>query len=126
MFYPTPYAVVHAWSHYDRLPYYTEKMIKRLGPWSGTEWDEYDDDAKDLIYLWNKHQVNPMTWLKFSAYSSKQMWSQKTKYFEFSYFKPVSDLLNITYAQDMDHARDFRHFGIKSHQNAARIIADQL
>lgn len=126
MFYPTPYAVVHAWSHYDRLPYYTEKLVKRLGPWSGTEWDEWDTDAKDLIYLWNRHDTNPKTWLKFSAYSSKQMWSQKTRYFEYSYFQDISDLLNIPNAPAIDMARDFRHFGIKSHQTAAKIIANGL
>ncbi len=124
--FPTPYAVVQIWSSWIRIPYYGDEICKRIGPWSGSIWDEYDKDAKTLFKLWNNSNQHALTEFYFTSYASKQFWSAKTKYAQGTYFKDVADFLNISFYAEQDLARDLIHYGNQTHKFAAEDIANQL
>ena len=62
---------------------------------------------------------------------AKQLWSNKTNYYEFSYFKCTSSLLDINYVHQFDNGRDeqiidniiMAHPGKETHYKAALKIA---
>jgi len=124
--YPVPYAVVQVWSSPIRIPYYSENLCKRVGPWSGSIWDEYDNSAKELFSLWNESETHTYNSLYFTALASHQLWSPITKYAQGSYFEDVSSFLNIPFYQEQDLARDLIHYGVETHRLAAENIALQL
>jgi hypothetical protein len=124
--YPTPYAIVQVWSSPSRMPYYAETICKRIGPWSGSIWDEYDTSAKKMFELWNESESHTYNSLYFTAEASKVFWSNKTRYAHGSYFNDVSEFMNISYYAEVDLARDLIHYGELTHRAAAEDIAAQI
>ena len=117
-----PYAVIQLWTDYSRLPYYDTDQIKRVGPWSGSKWDNYDNDMKSLYRIWNKNDIHAKTYFKFTATACKEFWSSKTLYYEASYFSETANALSCDFFPKIDDARDFIHSGFKTHKQAAEII----
>lgn len=124
--YGAPYAVIQVWSCYSRLPYYSEDSIKRIGPWSGSSWDNYDKDAKDLYNLWNKSEINAMTQFYFTALSSNNYWKNRCKYIEATFFKHVASLLKINHYEKLDNARDDVHCGEITNIAVAKDLQKKL
>lgn len=122
----TPYAVIQIWTDYSRLLYYDTDQIKRVGFWSGGRWDNYDRDMKSLYRIWNKNDIHAKTYFKFNASACKDFWSNKTKYYEASYFRETADILNCNFFPQLDDARDFIHSGSKTHFHAAEIIYENF
>ncbi len=122
----TPYAVIQLWTEYSRLLFYDTFEVKRVGFWSGGRWDDYNKDMKKLYQIWNKHDVHPSTFFKFEAMAAKDFWSNKTRYYQGSFFESTARVLNIDHFDKIDDARDFIHFGPKSHCQAAITIFNNI
>jgi len=117
-----PYAVVQVWTAFERFLYYEDDQVKRVGAWSGGKWDGYDKDMEKLFYLWNKNSTHSEMFCEFENMACKDFWSNKTHYFEASYFEGTAKLLNCLHIPKLDDARDFEHSGVKTHKNGARLI----
>lgn len=124
--YPTPKGVVQLWSGWNRLPYYSETICKRIGPWSGSEWDEYDYRARQFYELFNESERHVATTFYFDAYACESFWRSKTRYAHGSYFEPVAAFMNIDFYPGLDWGRDMIHYGHVTHKMVAENIAKQL
>lgn len=124
--YPTPYAVIQLWSNYNRIPYYGDQKCKRIGPWSGSHWDDYDTDAVKLFALWNLEKTHSQTEFAMTSYASRHFWSSKTKYVDGSFFEHVAAELNQPHYQIIDYARDGMHGGFNTHSQAAFDLYQKL
>jgi hypothetical protein len=102
--------------------YYTDNEIKRVGFWSGSKWDNYNSDMKKLYYIWNKNSIHSKTFFEFESKACKEFWKSKTTYYQASYFRETSELINCDYFEKLDDARDFIHSGSLTHKKAAEII----
>lgn len=123
---PTPYAVVQVWSDISRLPYYENDKVSRIGYWSGSKWDNFNNKFKQLFEIWNGNDTNSQAHMYFTALACEQFWKSKTKYAHASFFKETANLLNIPQLHNMDSARDFLHYGTLSQRAAAQIIENML
>lgn len=117
-----PHTVIQLWTDYGRLLYYTDDKINRLGSWSGSHWDNYNNDMKALYKIWNKNLVHSQQFFKFEALACENFWSSKTNYYQASYFEETANLLHCDFFPKLDVARDFIHFGKLTHKNAAKVI----
>jgi len=117
-----PYAVIQLWTDYSRFLYYDVDQIKRIGVWSGSKWDNYDRDMKSLYRIWNKNNIHASTFFKYEATACKEFWSNKTNYYEGSYFKETAEIVNCDFFSQLDDARDLIHSGPITHKTAAGII----
>jgi hypothetical protein len=117
-----PYAAIQLWTDYGRMLYYTDTEIKRIGFWSGSKWDNYNNDMKRLYYIWNKNSTHSKTFFEFESKACKEFWKSKTKYYQASYFKETSASIDCDYFEKLDDARDFIHSGSLTHKKAAEII----
>lgn len=122
----SPYAIIQIWTDISRLPYYEKSQIKRVGFWSGGRWDNYDKDMKVLFNIWNKNTIHAETFFKFEATACKDFWSNKTYYYEASYFHNTATLINCLHLDKFDDARDFIHYGSITHQKAAEKIYENF
>lgn len=116
--YPTPQAVVHLWTDYDRSTYFKKQEIINGGPWN-MKLGDYTD-------AWTQNPYNTKTHAVFASKISKQMWQEKTKYYEASFFRKTAELIECDYIDFNADARDFMHPGIDSIYNAAVKIAENL
>jgi hypothetical protein len=119
-----PYAVIQLWTDFGRMPYYTEDEIKRIGPWSGGRWDNYDSDMKSLYHLWNKNTVHSRTFFEFESKACNEFWKNKTNYYQGSFFKETAEISSCDYFEKLDDARDFIHSGFLTHKRAAEVICE--
>lgn len=117
-----PYAVIQLWTDHGRLLYYDYDEIKRVGFWSGGRWDNFNKDMKTLYQIWNQNGLHSEMFFKNEALASRLFWSSKTRYFEASFFPETAKLLNIDTFEKLDDARDFIHFGPKTHKKVAEVI----
>jgi hypothetical protein len=116
--YPNPKAVVYGWSSQYRCPFYTKNEVIHCGNWL--------KDSKKMGESWNSNEEHPAVNLKLSSIISKEMWNNRTKYYEFTFFKTVSDVLNCDYIKQVDYARDLGHSGKETNKIAAETIAKNL
>ena len=77
---------------------------------------------KSLYRIWNKNNIHASTFFKFEATACKEFWSNKTNYYEGSYFKETAQIINCDFFSQLDDARDFIHSGPITHKTAAGII----
>ena len=118
--YPPPLAVIHMWSGVDRMVYYCPYHIESYGPWNLESSNFYD--------LWSKDSSNPEMTTIFASKIAKQIWQQKTKFFEITAFKDTAKLLGCDQLvdHDPDFARDLIHFGKKTTKYYSELIALSL
>lgn len=116
--YPNPKAVVYGWSSQYRCPFYTKSEVTHCGNWL--------KDPKKMGESWNSNEEHPAVNLKMSSIISKEMWNNRTNYYEFTFFKTVADTLNCDYIKQVDYARDLGHSGKESNKIAAETIAKNL
>ena len=115
--YPTPKAVVHMWTGYDRTVYYNKNRLDSLGAWNVESYEYMREWAKDSSHA-KSHAL-------FASKSSKWMW-RDTKYFEGSYFGETSRLLRCYCVNVIDYARDFGHPGKETQYQTALKVAEGL
>lgn len=121
--FPTPKYVVFSWSSSCRTVLYNEYDIKHVGRW--------DIDELDYAKTWYENEFNSDIHLIMNSMIAKQLWSSKTNYYEFSYFKSTCLSLGIDYAHQYDNGRDEQvidnklvaHPGKETHHGAALKIA---
>ena len=121
--FPTPKYVVFNWSSSCRTVLYNEYNIEHVGSWRA-------DDC-DYAKTWCENEFNSDIHLIMNSMIAKQLWSNKTNYYEFSYFKCTSSLLDINYVHQFDNGRDeqiidniiMAHPGKETHYKAALKIA---
>jgi hypothetical protein len=116
--YPTPLAVVQLWTGYDRCMLFDNVFIENFGSWN-MEPGNYMD-------LWNKNTNSIASALMFREIS-KQLWINKTIYYEASSFKSTTDIFhNCVHLPVIDYARDLMHPGIKTVALIAEHIAEKI
>ena len=88
--------------------------IENFGSWN-MEHGNYMD-------LWNRNNNSIASALMFREIS-KQLWIDKTTYYEASLFKSTTEIFNnCDHLSRIDYGRDLMHPGIKT----AALIAEQL
>lgn len=117
--YPAPRAIVHLWTDYSRTVYYYKKHVEHYGVW--------DIADNNYIYHWNKDEEHAKCQALFAQLASRQIWNNRTKYYEASLFSATQKLLGCDKLNDSyDKARDLMHNGIKTNEKAARQILNNL
>lgn len=125
--YPTPKAIVVGWSSPYRYPYYTDNKVIHCGHWNRNE--------QKMSDVWCHNQNNPLVNLKLTSKIFKEIWSTKTKYYEFSMFHQSSKLLKCDFIQKLDNGRDVQkqpdgayvgHPGKETNLSVAKKIAKSL
>jgi len=127
---PRPLAVVNVWTQYDRC---TE--FNGLG--HAQNYVAGNVDAEAYFMTINRKESNQLTRAKYYKAVSHALWKDTgVKYFDCSYFKETAILLQCTYIEKIDSARDIRpiagsremmaHPGSKTNANAAWTIAIAL
>lgn len=115
--YPTPKAIVHLWTNYDRTTFYHKRTLVTCGAWNVGDFAFTREFTSDVHH--------GMTNALFIAKISRWLWKD-TKYFEASYFEETSKLLKCHYLKTVDKARDLIHAGKDSHLRTAKKIAKEL
>jgi len=115
--YSTPKAVVHIWTDYHRTVYYRRNRIESYGSWN-LEKNNYMD-------VWSSSNHHGETHALMASITNKHLWSD-TLYYEASFWKDNSKILNCDYLKTIDNARDLMHPGIESAKLAAKVIAKGL
>ena len=115
--YPTPRAVVQLWTGLNRCTYFSPYKILNYGSWNFNE--PYNQH-------WNQDDSHAQTNALFCQLIGKQLWQDKTKYYEASAFVNTVDALGCDMLTNVDYARDLAHPGHRSAEITAEIIADKL
>jgi len=120
--YPTPKAVVHLWTGYDRTVYYDRKDVTFYGPWNIT--------PHNYIGHWTKSKEHGETHALLASLTSKQLWKD-TEYYEASYFQETANVigcddLGSPLPEISDKARDDIHPGSQTIRLVAERIAENL
>lgn len=114
--YPTPWAVVHLWSGYDRLTLYkSDRETIPLGPW--------EDDL--FFKRWVRFPDNSLNHSAQFPYISRLLWSD-IKYYEASFFEETSLNYDCDFIPYHDFARDLSHPGKFTAKETALIIQKNL
>jgi len=121
--YPTPKAVVSVWTSAYRLPYYTEDRVMHCGNWNY--------DRFKVGYYWNENKNNANMHLKLNAMTFREIWMNKTNYYELSLFSNTSSLLKCNFINQIDYARDLRkqksgYYAAHQGKKTNEIIANNI
>jgi hypothetical protein len=117
--YPAPRAIVHLWTDYSRTVYYRKKHVEHYGVWNTTD--------NNYAYHWSKDDEHAKCQALFVQLAARQIWGNRTQYYEASLFSATQKLLGCDKINDRyDTARDLIHNGIKTNEKAAKQILDNL
>ena len=116
--YPTPKAVIQVYSSIDRTTYYYKNNVEHHAVWNmkpGNYMDLYSADATHgRVHALLSQMVN------------KQLWTDKTKYYETSFFSDKFNTLNLNKVLFKDVARDLKHPGRNTIRDLAIKIKEEL
>jgi hypothetical protein len=116
-YYPIPYAVVHLWTTLDRCTHFSKEKIERCGVWSpnNSYYREFiRDDYQSLIQA------------KFISLASQNLWKDKCKYYNASFFDLTSHYLDCDYVEIDNQARDLIHPGRNNARDMATLISSNI
>jgi hypothetical protein len=116
--YPTPKAVVQIYSALSRTTYYNNKNVVHHGTW--------DMKMNDYMDLYSSDPAHGTVHGLMAQMISKQLWKDKTKYYEASFFGDTCTNLQIPECPFIDKARDLAHPGPVSLGLLAIQIKDSL
>jgi len=116
--YPTPKAVIHIWSSFNRTTYYDVKNITNHGSW--------DVKVNGYMDMWSKEPSHALVHGLMCQMISKQTWIGKTKYYETSFFDDVVSKLQLPGLVWVDNARDLSHPGRLTLGKLAVQIKDSI
>ena len=103
--YPTPVAVIHIWSSMYRTTHYERNTVTHTGSWSPKSIEMLGPFGSD-------DQTHGIVHGRMCQMISKQLWSQKTKYYASSFFDDACKRLNLPLVEHkIDQARDCSHPG---------------
>ena len=115
--FPTPKAVIHLYSAIDRTTYYNKRNVTHYGAW---------DLQEDYMDLYAKDPAHAKVHAIMYQMIAKKLWSNKTKYYEASFFGDTAGCLNLNCIPCLDQARDLKHPGHMSMYKLAEQIRDSL
>ena len=115
--YPTPKAVIQLWTGINRCTHFTSDKIVNYGSWNIEE---------PFNRYWNQDETNPVANALFCQMNSRQLWQDKTTYYEASAFGSTADALECDQLKNIDYSRDLLHPGHLTAQLTAETIADKL
>jgi hypothetical protein len=128
--YPRPFAVVHAWTMFNRCTEFIDNGLARHhGAHSTSLYD-----ANYFMTL-NKTDTNQATRARYQKTLAEGMWKETgVRYFDCSFFHSTSQLLDCAWIKAVDYARDVGsghdktvgHPGRQSAHGAAWTIAQGL
>lgn len=123
--YGNPYSIITMWTCTDRLPFYGNKQLYNIGLWNHTL-NEYDTDGViyknifDSFYVDYSHEN--ITFYNI-VQCMRNIWEDKTNYYEASYFEPVSHYGQLSeYFNFSNSARDLLHPGPADYKKTASEI----
>ena len=124
--YPNPKAVVHIWSGLGRYAEFNPEgrdPNEHYYPVFGKRWQVVNIRPTGVRYC-NKHnwEIRNMFYIK----ADRQIWKNKTIYYETTFFEKTAKELDIDWLERIDYARDFDHPGHQSNQLMAELIAKNL
>jgi len=127
--YGEPYSIIMMWTCMDRLPYYTKNGVHNIGLWSHTitKHDAYAQRWKSIFDNFYEEDSHEKITFYNIAESMRNIWSDKTKYYDSSYFESTSHYgkLNNFHSFSVG-ARDLLHPGPNDHKNASKEIVANL
>ncbi len=92
-------------------------------------------DRFKIGYYWSENKSNAIMQLRLNAMAFKELWKNKTKYFELSLYKNTAQILQCDFIKQIDFARDMRkqksgcyfaHPGEKTNKIIAEKIISEL
>lgn len=121
--YPTPKAVVSIWTSPYRLPYYTDDRVMHCGNWNY--------DRFKIGYYWNENKSNAMMQLKLNVMAFREIWKNRTNYYELSIYQTSAKILQCDFVQQIDFARDMRkqksgYYAGHPGEKTTQIIAEKV
>lgn len=116
--YPKPLGVVFGWSAAQRCPLYLKDSVVHCGSWM--------EDISDLGKSWRRFDSNADMHLKMTRLTAQEMWSSKTKYFDFTLYSRNRSIIDCEYIKQIDYARDLAHAGVETNKLIAESIAESL
>ena len=128
--FPTPWAVVQAWSGPDRISAFDNETTDDwgpsyfYGPWTIDMSVKRPESGRELYRAWSRISVNALMHSYFAITSSDALWKPKTRYCSASFWDPLDD--NTIKLIFRDRARDMAHPGRQSAIIAATQIAEVL
>ena len=112
--YYKPKAIAIGWPDASRVPLYLKDRIVHCGSWR----DDPAELGKSMRrYDWHGHSV-----LQLQQLIARRLGMTA----EFTLFKSVENILDVPYCPIIDHGRDLSHGGVKTYNNVAKCIAQQL
>ena len=118
--YPTPKAVMHVWSSSDRTTYYYKHHLMSHGPWRNNS---------EFYNHWSSSESHAQVQTLMASKISKQIWSDKTIYLEYTNFSNTGKILGCSMPQKnffADKGRDLLHYGQKTNKHIAENIAKDI
>jgi hypothetical protein len=115
--YPTPKAVVQLWTGLNRCTYFSPHKIINYGSWNFNE--PYNQH-------WNQDESHAQANALFCQLISKQLWQDKTNYYEATSFGATAEALGCDLLTNIDYARDLLHPGHLTAELTANTIATKL
>lgn len=117
--YPTPRAIVQAWTSYERTSYYRDSDVFNHGPWT---WGS----KEKFMQAYSESESHAATHAIMMQMISQQIWRPKTKYFELSVFAGTAQLLGIHRPRLLDKAADGSHPGPATVSIVSQTIRQEL
>ena len=125
--YGNPYSIIVMWTCTDRLPFYGDSRPYHIGIWNNTP-NKNDVDAEkyknifDSFYIESSHEN--VTFYNI-VQSMRNIWVDKTKYFEASFFEPTAHYGQLSdFFPFSNTARDLLHPGPTDHKKTASEIVE--
>lgn len=116
-YYPTPYAVVQLWTTFERCTYFHDATAERCGMWT----------PDNLYYKeFVQNDYHPLMQAKFMSMASKNLWKEKCKYYDASFFDRTAHYLECDYVHIDNQARDLLHPGRHNAREMASLISSNI
>lgn len=122
-----PYSVIVMWTATDRMPYYGDSVMYHIGLWNHSLLNDDDQHRHykkmfDSFYLETGHEN--ITFYNI-VQAMRNIWEDKTKYFEGSYFEPTAHYGQLPdYFPFSNTGRDLLHPGPNDHKKTAEQLVD--
>ena len=126
--YGIPYGVIIMWTGMDRFLYYNNNSFHHVGPWDSVDVPEFKDfndpDYKKLYEEYYFSRTNEIMNAKITSQIGKEIWKNKTRYFDGSFFEDVAHFTESNqFFPFSNTARDLLHPGhVDYYRTAIEIV----
>jgi hypothetical protein len=114
---PKPAGIVFGWTSAARCTLFLKDSTVHCGSWM--------EDVGGLGKAWRRFDSNAYTHLNFTRQCAQQMWDD-TPYADFTLFPSNRSMIDCPYIKQIDYGRDCCHPGVKTNEQVATVIAEQL